>query len=791
MANSTIRVSAGVFTQETDISQVPAGLATIGGSVIGLTQKGPAFKPINVSDMNTFRNIFGNLNPNYYLPYTAQAYLKNSNSLNVVRVCSTQSPTDVGNIVSLAFPAFGTTANSSVTSSGLTALGILRARSGVALTQAALSGSSNNFILIINGSTANNLSLDIQSPNYIRKVLGTDPFAPRSGDSLTGIYVDATYDYSYFVSGPITSSSVALSVASSSPNFASAVGGFTYAQTPIIVSQNYNGMVYSLFQLYSLGDGNNENTNVKVSIDVIPSQIGVTGYPTFTVTVRNFTDTDASPQVLETFNTTMDPNSNAFIQRVIGDRQKTFNTSVSPPELVYQNDFDNKSNYIRVQVFTGYPSNARPSGFQGVPAMSYGPFFTTPYQANELNPLGNLDQREYMGFNPNVQNPSDRLQFLTTSISSSPSNITQGFLTTCSSTEYSLASALTGNLTASYQIVDVSASSSNSAVTYNKISITVPLYGGWDGIDKRKDILQAINDGTLSADFWNAVQVLGNPDEIDFNLLTIPGVFAGMPTNGAIPAKAIDLVTQRGDAFYITDMGDATILTTTGQVQNLTVQGIVQTAQGYDTNYAATYFPSLRIIDVDNNKNMWVPPSVVVMGAYAFNDQVGQPWFAPAGLNRGILNVTEARKRLTQQYRDQLYIGNVNPIATMVGIGISIWGQKTLQQRDSALNRINVRRLLIYARKTIASIAKYFVFEPNDSKTRSNLVNAVNPILERIQKLQGLNQYKIICDATNNTPDIIDRNMLAGTFILEPTKTAEIFAFNFVITRTGSALFTE
>jgi len=216
-----------------------------------------------------------------------------------------------------------------------------------------------------------------------------------------------------------------------------------------------------------------------------------------------------------------------------------------------------------------------------------------------------------------------------------------------------------------------------------------------------------------------------------------------------------------------------------------TVDGVITTAKAFDTNYGAVYFPSVRILDQDNNKFIWVPASVAAFGAYSFNDKVGQPWFAPAGLNRGVLNVFEARKRLTQTSRDTLYLGKVNAIATFAGQGIVIWGQKTLQARASALDRVNVRRLLITARKLIASTAKYFVFEPNNGLTRSNIVNAINPILEKIQKNQGIEKFKVVCDDSNNTPDTIDRNILIGDIWLQPTRTAEMFIFNFNITRTG------
>ncbi len=372
----------------------------------------------------------------------------------------------------------------------------------------------------------------------------------------------------------------------------------------------------------------------------------------------------------------------------------------------------------------------------------------------------------------------------------SGASVTKGFLISTSAIENSGTAGLAGT----YELIDCSPSGApcvSAQSVFNAIRMTVPIYGGWDGIDARKDKLGLLADGTLSADYYNAIKVLGNPDELDFNLLVVPGMFAGGPASqGNIPSKALDMVQNRGDAFYIMDVGDNTFsgaASVTGAVMNSTVNGVVETAKAFDSNYAAVYFPSVRILDTDNNKYVWVPASVVVFGAYAFNDKVGQPWFAPAGLNRGVLNVFEARKRLTQTSRDTLYLGKVNPIATFSGQGIVVWGQKTLQAKASALDRVNVRRLLLTARKLIASTAKYFVFEPNNGKTRSDLVNAINPILEKIQKNQGIEQFKVVIDSTNNPPDVVDRNQLVGDIYIQPTRTAEIFIFNFNITRTGVA----
>jgi len=782
-----VLVSPSVNTIEQDLSFVPAGLAQIGGAIIGLTKKGPAFQPTKIATYGDFVTKFGGKSTKLYVPYTAEQYLKNSSVLNVVRVLSTQTSTDVGAALVLAFPANGSSANSVFTSSN-TALAVLRSRGS--LSQCGISGTSSSFTLVINSATASNLSLDKASPNYIGKLLGTDPFSAKSGDALTGVYVESTFDYAYFVSGAITGQPTAVSP-SANTNYSTGVGGFTQGQTPVIVSQNYNGAVYDLFKFDTLGDGNSENTNVKISIDVPSSQIGISAFPTFVISVRSYNATDIQGGVLESYTVNLDPTSQSYILKVIGDRTKTFDTSIDPPEVVFNGTYDNKSKYVRVTVYDGYPANARPSGFKGVPAMQAGPYFPIPIKGNNLGNSGSLDTRFYMGFDSTQYSAADRLGFLVSGISAATTNIAKGVLISASATEYSAAAASTASLTSNYTIYDVSVSGALSATTYNKIALTVPFYGAWDGIDERKDLLQIINDGTLSADFVNAIKILSNPDEIDFNLLTIPGVIAGITTNGSIPSRAIEMVETRGDAFYIMDMGTSEISTTTGTVLNLSVSQIVETAKGYDTSYAASYYPAQRIQDSENGVSVWVPPSVVMMGAYSFNDRVGEPWFSPAGLNRGVLNSIEARKRLTGPQRDTLHLGNVNAIATFVGQGIVSWAQNTLQIKASALDRVNVRRLLIYAKKTISSVARFFVFEPNDAKTRTNLLNAINPILARIQKLQGLTEFRVVIDDTNNTAADVDRNILNGQILLIPTKSAEVLNFTFTILNTGESLFQD
>jgi len=182
-----------------------------------------------------------------------------------------------------------------------------------------------------------------------------------------------------------------------------------------------------------------------------------------------------------------------------------------------------------------------------------------------------------------------------------------------------------------------------------------------------------------------------------------------------------------------------------------------------------------------------VPPSVVLPGVIAYTDRVAHEWFAPAGLNRGgLTTVLEAKTRLTHAERDELYEGRLNPIASFPGQGVVVWGQKTLQSKPSALDRVNVRRLLIKLKKFIASSSRYLVFEQNDATTRNRFLNIVNPFLESVQANSGLSAFKVVMDDSNNPPDVVDRNQLVGQIFIQPTRTAEFIVLDFVILPTGA-----
>ena len=277
--------------------------------------------------------------------------------------------------------------------------------------------------------------------------------------------------------------------------------------------------------------------------------------------------------------------------------------------------------------------------------------------------------------------------------------------------------------------------------------------------------------------YEDAINLLANQDEYDINLLMIPGIT--IEGESAIVQKAVDMCEGRADAFYIADAG----------LYGKTVSQITGYANSIDTNYASVYWPWVQIQDPRVNGSLrWVPPSVVLGGVYAFNDKVAHPWFAPAGLNRGGLDtVVQAERKLLLSQRDTLYDSNVNPIATFPGQGVTVFGQKTLQKKASALDRVNVRRLLIRVKKFIASSSRFLVFEQNNSQLRKRFLNIVNPFLEQVQSQSGLSAFRVVMDESNNTPDTIDRNQLIGQIFLQPTRTAEFIILDFTIQPTGAA----
>jgi uncharacterized protein len=315
-------------------------------------------------------------------------------------------------------------------------------------------------------------------------------------------------------------------------------------------------------------------------------------------------------------------------------------------------------------------------------------------------------------------------------------------------------------------------------------SIPVAASGSFGGATGREaseipaNLFENINSSNtqgLSATAYTiAVNLLANSENYDFTLLSAPGIT--QVDYSSTVSSFITLAQNRGDCFYITDLVG----------YNATVGSVVNQAASLNTNYAAAYWPWVQVLSQASGKLVWVPASTIMPGVYAFNDRVAAEWFAPAGLNRGGLGgVLQAERKLAVGDRDSLYVGKVNPIASFPGVGLVAYGQKTLQTQASALDRVNVRRLLIALKRYIGNIAETLLFEQNTIATRNNFLSQVNPYLEAVQQRQGLYAYRVVMDDTNNTSDVIDRNQLVGQIYIQPTKTIEYIQLTFNITPTG------
>ena len=289
--------------------------------------------------------------------------------------------------------------------------------------------------------------------------------------------------------------------------------------------------------------------------------------------------------------------------------------------------------------------------------------------------------------------------------------------------------------------------------------------------------------GLVGDNYSVALSLLANTDEYRFNIISTPGLInkgsqaQGSNFNaGQIISQVVSLAENRGDCIAVVD------LVPTGSI----ISDVTTQAATINSSYAATYWPWIQVQSA-TGKNEYVPAGVVIPGVYAFTDAATAPWFAPAGLVRGgIPGVIQTERKLTKGDRDTLYLGKVNPIATFPGTGISVFGQKTLQTKASALDRVNVRRLLIELKNFIGDQARNLVFEQNTIATRNRFLATVNPYLESVVQRQGLFAYRVVMDDTNNTADVVDRNQLVGQIFIQPTKTIEFVVLDFTVEPTGA-----
>ena len=333
---------------------------------------------------------------------------------------------------------------------------------------------------------------------------------------------------------------------------------------------------------------------------------------------------------------------------------------------------------------------------------------------------------------------------------------------------------------------------------------TSPLYGGFDGFDiyeaePFRNSAISSTDTQYTNYAYNtvkrAIDTCADPEFVETNLMTVPGLTAKNLTK-----HLIDTCEARADAMAVIDIEDVytpfTENTNSFQSNVGTVSTAISSLRSRDLNssYAATYYPWVQIRDPNTSKLLWAPPSVIALGTYASSEAQSELWFAPAGFTRGGLTtgagglpVVNVSERVVRKDRDKLYTANINPIASFPSEGIVVFGQKTLQVTPSALDRINVRRLMIFLKKEVSRMAATILFDQNVQATWTRFVNKVDPFLASVQTRLGITEYKVVLDETTTTADLIDRNILYAKIFLKPARAIEFIAIDFVISRTGAS----
>jgi len=774
-------VSPGVFTRENDLSFLAQGVGQIGAAFVGPFKQGPAFIPTIVRSQSEFQQIFGTPDGTYYTEYAVQNYLREAGAATIVRVGGINGYKQVKPLGILISGSTNGTSQKLISTLHSTAfgnedVGFIQAETTIT-SSATIPGSFVISGLISSGSAAASVSASIlaTATNDVADVFGESPFGAK-----------AAYAYTFFenIATSFTGSSDIIGNRASASLLYLPDQNFEYdaqeATTPWVVSQLVSGERYQLFRFHTLGHGTPYNTKYKIGISNVKAagQDSSTDYSTFSVTLRSYGDSDKKASIIESFgNVNLDPSSPRYIARVIGDRWFTIDDF---GKITENGDYSNKSIHFRVEVSEpgSFPISAAPFGHGA---------YTNPIATNNSTEASYVPAVVYQTGSANNTTTStvyySGMNFDTAGVAGDNStylNPIPNGAVVGANTAFSFDSQLSYVMTGS------------AGADLVKRQFILGFQGGFDGVSPTVKIALAGDDGWGAANtqglncskstasgslgYSKAINALSNPDEYDINLVSMPGI--NRELHPAIVTKMIDMVENRQDCFYIADFTD----------YNSSITTATEQAQAVDSNYAACYYPWMKTIDSNTNKLTTVPPSTLLPAVFASSDRLSAEWFAPAGLNRGgITGAVSVLNRLTHAERDILYENKVNPIATFPGQGIVAFGQKTLQDRASALDRINVRRLLITMKKFIASTSRYLVFEQNTTETRARFINTVTPYLEGIQQRQGLYAFNVVMDESNNTPDVIDRNILAGAIFLQPTKTAEFIVIDFNILPTGAS----
>lgn len=665
-----------------------------------------------------------------------------------------------------------------------------------------LTASNTDTGSIYSGTSATyRVSLNPNDSSYLPNVIGYEP-----KDKNTMIWVQAIYpdlidklDEDGIAYGVKTEM-----VTGSTEIFTDYETGYKTPETPWVVSQLMGNSVDRLFKFISISDGDSANEEIKISITNIDPFSGE-----FDVVIRSFYDTDANPVVLETYtNCTMVKGASNYIGQRIG-------TSDGEYTLL--------SDYVMVEIAEDVPLDVFPAGFEGYMLNNYSSavtgdgtgvtpeiFYKQSYAdtdkvsktylgISELGYTGDGINQDMFDFN-NWYSGQPASAFTQTK----GFHMDSGATIITGTTEFKVGA---GDFSTYQQVEQVT----NPYYDIKRRKFTLVPAGGFDGWDvnrrERSYGDMYVQGGRQSGhpgqplvvptnDFqaWQmAIDTFANPEAITINLFATPGINWAYQT--ALVQDTIEMIEeQRTDTLYVIDSPQATVdnvavIGDGGKADVVAAENIVDlldTAE-IDSSYSCTYYPWIQMRDTVNNVNIYIPPTGEVVKAMAFTDNTSFPWFAPAGLNRGVTNAIKSQYKLSLEARDILYEGRVNPMADFADSGTAIFGQKTLQVKESALDRINVRRLLLQIKVLIANIAVRLVFEQNDQVTIDSFLNKANPILDSIKRERGLTDFRIKMDSSNNTPETRDRNELFGEIFLKPTRAVEFIGITFTITPSGAS----
>ena len=651
------------------------------------------------------------------------------------------------------------------------------------------------------------MSLDKTNKNYLPRALGR-----TVADGNTALFAEEYFNNMFEAfnqAGKIRG--VKQTVVNYANEFSDYQKEYQPAVTPYVVSELRGTKVLRLFRFWTISDGNAANEQFKMSIRNIKLDT-----KEFDVVIRAYYDTDAQPTVLESFSKcSMDPTSNNYIARRIGTLDGLY---------------PSKSKYVLIEMDdTSDTSEAFPAGFIGFPIRGY----QSNSNANVKTPhltykqtYGSFENKRkfYLGLSETVGIDSDFFDYKGVPQTTNPNmwtGLTHGFHMDVAATGATIDNVTvtinaTGGTYSPVFLFDTGDAQFRTetgvlGTDYEKIysrKFTFAPYGGFDGWDiyrtRRSNLDSFLINGTLgskgltsgafanktlsngdrgiNSDYYaylEAIWTFKNPEAVNINVFATPGI-DNMDNSNLIEAT-IDMVEQdRADSLYIMTTPD---LDGGGDV--MTVEDITDAMDGmYDSNYSCTYWPWIQVNDTENNVYIFMPPTRDVVRNIALTDNIAFPWFAVAGIQRGDVDAIQVRKKLTLHERDVLYENRINPIATFTTDGIKIWGNKTLQVKESALNRINVRRLLLQARKLISAVAIRLLFEQNDNVVRNQFLALVNPILDNIRAQRGLTDFRVVL---SNDPEEIDRNQLTGQIFLKPTRALEFIQLEFVIMNTGAS----